>query len=151
MGDALRGGCDGLPLTLTGGWTGYNNGPTMQVGLWIRNDGEYIDWARRHALEGPVYLRQVLSSLMEDAPAGTAPDLAWQAASESGGLIDVDWAQICYDLVFAEPDDEDLREARFALMARMGFQDSPGESEIWELAYTLNREAAERVAMRGIR
>jgi hypothetical protein len=147
----LRGGCDDTPLDLTGEFTGYNNGATMQVGLWITNDGEHIEAARRAASNGPQALKDHLVPVMRDAPFPSAAHSTWDAAVASGGGIPaVDWAQICFDLVFVEPDDEDLAAAGRELAARYGFQDPPSYSEIWERAYTLNQEAAERVATRGI-
>jgi hypothetical protein len=148
--NVLRGGCDGMPLILTGEFTGYNNGPTMQVGLWIANDSEYYEAARLSALDGPEELRLYLLAVMLDAPLGSAPWQVGEAMTDAGGMDAVDWAQICYSLVFVEPDDEDLAEAKFALAARMGFEDTPGESETWELAYAMNQAQAERVALRGI-
>jgi hypothetical protein len=108
--DDIRGGCAGMPLELTGEFTGYNNGATMQVGLWIRNDGDYIAWARRHAYDGPFYLRQVLTSLMQDSYRDAKhrslpeemfdlPASVWLAAMRSeGGTESIDWAQIAHDL-----------------------------------------------------
>jgi hypothetical protein len=124
MGKDLRGGCDSMPLRWAGPWCGYNTGATMQVGLWIRNDGDHIAWARRHAHDGPVYLRQVLTSLMQDSyrdekRQGLAEEMlslpasVWLAVLRSeGGADAIDWAQICFDLVYVEPDEQDMAAAQ---------------------------------------
>lgn len=158
----LRGGCDGMPLELTGEWTGYNNGATMQVGLWIANDGERIDWARRHALEGPFYLRQVLLGLMRDSYRDetrhelveenlSLPALVWLAATRSeGGTASIDWAQITYDLVGSEPDEAEIAAAAKDVteaLEEFGVEDDTA----WGLAVRRREAVAREIAMRGVK
>lgn len=162
MDKGLRGGCDDMPLEPTGDWTGYNTGATMQVGLWIRNDGDHIHWARRHAHDGPVYLRQVLTSLMQDSFQDewvrqgqpeemlSTPASVWLAVTRSeGGPDAIDWAQICYGLVLVEPDEHDLAAAQRDIYG------TPDEYRLnddtaWSLAYRRRSEAASAIAMTGV-
>ena len=150
--DQFRGGCDGMPLQLTGAWTGYNTGATMQVGLWIANDGDHILWARRAAMEGPVSLRQALTGLMRglyrDAKhQGLAEEMlslpasVWVAVLRSdGGPASIDWAQICFDLVYAEPDEQDMAREEW------GVEDDTA----WELAVRRREILAAEIAMTGV-
>jgi hypothetical protein len=157
----IRGGCQGMPLELTGEWTGYNNGATMQVGLWIANDGEYIDWARRHAQEGPFYLRQVLTSLMKgmyrdetrnELVEGnlSLPASVWLAVTRSqGGSPAIDWAQITYDLAGSEPDEAEIAAAAKDVaeaLEEFGVEDDTA----WELAVRRREALAREIAMRGV-
>jgi hypothetical protein len=126
----LRGGCDGMPLEPTGEFTGYNTAATMQVGLWISNDGEYIEAARHAAADGPKALRLYLLAAMLLAPPASAPWQTGEAMTAAGGTDAVDWAQICYGLVFVKPDGEGLTD--------------------WQLAYRQHQAQAERIAMQGV-
>jgi hypothetical protein len=156
----IRGGNDSAPLELTGPFTGYNNGATMQVGLWIRNDGEYIEWARRHAQEGTTYLRHVLTSLLHESYRDaqrrglredelSLPASVWQAAMRSeGGPDSIDWAQIAYDLLDTDPNEmeiaiaqKDLDEAR----EEFGLGD---DDTAWELAARRRAAAVEKLVLR---
>jgi len=147
----LRGGCSGMPLEMTGEWTGYNNGATMQVGLWIRNDGEHIGTARAAALEGPQALRECLTGLMTFAvPYAPAAHQAGQAAGRSkGGWSSIDWAQITYDLVGSEPDDDEIAAAAKDIaeaLEEFGVEDDTP----WELAVRRREAVAREIAMRGV-
>jgi hypothetical protein len=87
-----RGACDGMGLELTGPFTGYHNEPTMQVGLWIANDGERSDEARGVALiNGPRELARWLGVRM--------PSEVRYAVSARDLAEIIDWAQIAYDLI----------------------------------------------------
>lgn len=101
-----RGECDGMGLELTGPFTGYHNGPTMQVGLWIANDSGLIDTARRiAAINGPRELGRWLGVRM--------PSEVRYVISERDKAEVIDWAQIAYDLI--GEDVEDGPRTRLAL------------------------------------
>jgi hypothetical protein len=142
MAKGLRGTCDGMPLELTGEFTGYNNGATMQVGLWITNDGEHIELARQAAFDGPASLREVLTNLLQGSQEPRIVLTFYAAMNASGGFDSIDWAQLTYSLVFVEPSDEDLAAERSWLQA--------DEAEIWKSAYARNHCNAEEIAMLGV-
>lgn len=151
MSENLRGDCDGMPLELTGKWTGYNNGATMRVGLWIRNDGEHIGTARAAALQGPLALRECLLGLMTfGVPYAPAAHQAGQAAARSeGGWPSIDWAQITYDLVGNEPDEAEIAAAAKDIakaLEEFGVVDDTA----WELAVRRREAVAREIAMRGV-
>jgi hypothetical protein len=112
----IRGGCASHPVGMAGQYTGYNTPATEQVGLWIRNDAEYIDVARRYAEEhGPERLAGRLLHIMandwHNRP-GSAAAAAYHRF-QKGELSEeaIDWAQIAYDLIGDEPDQDDLDRA----------------------------------------
>jgi hypothetical protein len=81
-----------MELELTGTFTGYHNGPTMQVGLWIANDGALIDEARRVAMTaGPRALARWLTARL---PHGVRYLVSGRDLAEV-----IDWAQIAFDLI----------------------------------------------------
>jgi hypothetical protein len=71
---------------------------TEQVALWIENDSNYIDGARRAAHTGTEHLRQYLTLIISGAPAYSAP---WQVAQEMApnDWDRVDWESIKKDLL----------------------------------------------------
>lgn len=152
MGEDLRGGCGDMSLELYGEFTGYNTGPTMQIGLWLSNDAAHIKSARLAAAGGPEPLRNyVLAAIMVARP-GDPPMLAWEAVLETPGGEDlIDWAQICFSLLYVDPDEQDLENAREYLRELMGSDYEPEESELWRVADNLIIKFVSDVALRGMR
>jgi hypothetical protein len=106
----LRGGCAGLPVGLHGEFTGYNNGPTMQVGLWITNDGEHYSMAWHHALNyGPAGLAHRLLHILADSlhnrPGSAAAQVYDLFQKGIYRKEEIDWVQIAHALI----GDEDRR------------------------------------------
>jgi hypothetical protein len=107
--DQARGACDGMSLQLSGPFTGYHNEPTMQVGLWIANDGALFNQARRVAsINGPRELARWLGVRMPSA-------VSYVVSARDLAEI-IDWAQIAYDLI-GEDYEPSVRE-RLALGLR---------------------------------
>lgn len=149
MATSLRGTCDGMPLELTGEFTGYNNGATMQVGLWITNDGEHIGWARSQALSGPAHLRRELCRLLRDSQEPHIVLTFYAAMNASGGGFEsIDWAQICFQLVFIEPNALQLLLTEQKMQFETG--DWPRPGAVWAQACRQNEAAAAELAMRGV-
>jgi len=144
-----------VPLELTGDFDGYNNAATMQIGLWINNDAEYIKMARHYAVHnGPerlaLRLLHILADDWHNRPGSAAAAVYGLFQNFTLDEDSIDWAQICYSLVLTEPDDKDLDWARRMLAARPDSVGTPGEAEVWKHAYALNATAAEWIALRGI-
>lgn len=147
----LRGGCSDMTLDLTGAWTGYNTGPTMQVGLWINNDGEFIGAARVLAAQGTKGLQSWLMHVMSSADPDSAPGMTLTAVLEhQNGWMRIDWAQVCFSLLDRDPEEDDLKAAREYLEGLMGADYEPSEGELWRVAAQRIEDAATTVAMAGI-
>lgn len=143
----IRGGLgDDAPLALTGEFTGYNNGATMQVGLWIANDSEHYHFARTViATRGAAGLAEYLTGVMRRAARSSAPGLAHGAAAESeGGLASVDWAQIACDLLGDEPSDAELVAAHAELRLPASRR---GDSAAYELAQRHRAASVRRIVL----
>lgn len=153
----MRGGCGHLPLELTGDWTGYNNGPTKEVGLWIRHDGERIKQARRAAVqEGPHGLALHLTAIMAQSFLQAGEDEQPGAVFKAMDAVEyqgqkVDWSQIAYDLVGDEPDDDDLDAARDDLNDKRTGGDYASDEEVFEVAARRRETWAREVALGGAR
>lgn len=150
----IRGGLPAdAPLELTGEFTGYNNAATMQVGLWIRNDGEHIGSARYQAMTyGPrrlaVLLLHILSNAWHNAP-GSAPAQVHDLFINGELRQDtIDWAQIAYDLIGEEPDEAELAEAVEA-GARDGLIVTA--SGAWKIALAARQKRVARWVLEGQR
>jgi hypothetical protein len=121
----IRGGCAGHPICLAGQYNGYNTPATEQVGLWIRDDAEYVDVARRSAKEhGSERLAWRLLHIMandwHNRP-GSAAAAAYHCFQRGElGEETIDWAQIAYVLIGEEPDQDDLDRAAEIAEERYG-------------------------------
>lgn len=108
------------PIELNGPYTGYNNGPTMQVGLWITNDGAEIEKARAVAREGgPDGLQDHLSHRIRNWHTADNADLVrgvdYRLSDRDLDEV-IDWAQVAYALLFSR-EDEQSRAAVARLVA----------------------------------
>lgn len=153
----IRGGLPAdAPLELRGEFTGYNNGPTCQVGLWIANDSEYIQQAQFIATaHGPERLARRLLHVMandwHNRPGSTASLTYDYFQDGSHDKERIDWAQIAYALIDDEPDEEEIAAAQRDLdeaREEFGLGD---DDTAWSLAQRRRAERVARWVLRGER
>lgn len=151
----IRGGLPvDAPLELTGEFTGYSTGATMQIGLWIRNDSDYIRGAHNWAeLSGTRPMAEYLIKILRRSGRYSPPGQTFWAVQSDETLrtqreVDmalferVDWAQIAYDLIGSEPTDEELALAQRDIGEGVGEFGMGDEDSAFTLA---SRRRAERV------
>lgn len=146
----IRGGRGaGASLELTGPFTGYANGPTMQIGLWICNDGDRIDDARTAVLHGgAMVLAQHLGPIIRYFPVG-APAAVRDTVTLRDLIDNVDWAQIAYSLLDSDPTDDDMQAAESARYGGLSVSAVDAERRVVRRAFQLAHERTKRVALYG--